>query len=76
MTFWLSLCPWSGGNLNRGKRSIVINMADSRGVALARDLVRQSDVVVDNFSSRVMRNWGFLLGKLKFSERTGSKERR
>jgi crotonobetainyl-CoA:carnitine CoA-transferase CaiB-like acyl-CoA transferase len=45
------------GNLNRGKRSIVINMADPRGVAIARDLARRCDVVIDNFSSRVMRNW-------------------
>ena len=46
------------GNLNRGKRSIAINLTDRRGIALVRDLVRQSDVVIDNFSSRVMANWG------------------
>ncbi len=46
------------GNLNRGKRSVAINMADARGVALARDLVRCCDVVIDNFSRRVMPNWG------------------
>ena len=45
------------GNLNRGKRSLVINMADPRGVSLARDLARRADVVIDNFSSRVMANW-------------------
>ena len=46
------------GNLFRGKHSTVINMADPRGVEIARQLVAVSDVVIDNFSARVMRNWG------------------
>ncbi|MCE2487071.1 MAG: CoA transferase [Desulfurellaceae bacterium] len=46
------------GNLFRGKHSTVINMADPRGVEIARRLVAVSDVVIDNFSARVMRNWG------------------
>jgi crotonobetainyl-CoA:carnitine CoA-transferase CaiB-like acyl-CoA transferase len=46
------------GNLNRGKRSIVIDLNDRRGVDLARRLIRHSDVVVDNFSPRVLDNWG------------------
>ncbi len=46
------------GTLMRGKRSIVLNLADARGVALARRLALASDVVVDNFSTRVMPNLG------------------
>ncbi|MEW6296135.1 MAG: CoA transferase [Thermodesulfobacteriota bacterium] len=46
------------GNLFRGKESTVINMADPRGREIARQLVAISDVVIDNFSARVMRNWG------------------
>jgi crotonobetainyl-CoA:carnitine CoA-transferase CaiB-like acyl-CoA transferase len=46
------------GNLNRGKRSLVLNMRDPLGVDLARRLASQSDVVVDNFSARVMSQWG------------------
>lgn len=46
------------GNLNRGKQSVVLDMNDWRGVELARALVATADVVVDNFSARVMRNWG------------------
>ncbi len=46
------------GNLFRGKESTVINMADPRGREIARQLVMISDVVIDNFSSRVMHNWG------------------
>ena len=46
------------GNLNRGKRSIVIDMNTPRGLELARQLITHSDIVVDNFSARVMCNWG------------------
>jgi crotonobetainyl-CoA:carnitine CoA-transferase CaiB-like acyl-CoA transferase len=46
------------GNLNRGKQSVVLNMNDARGVDLAKQLIASADVVIDNFSARVMRNWG------------------
>ncbi len=46
------------GDLNRNKRSVAINMATARGVELARALALQSDIVIDNFSARVMRGWG------------------
>jgi crotonobetainyl-CoA:carnitine CoA-transferase CaiB-like acyl-CoA transferase len=46
------------GNLFRGKESTVINMADPRGRDIARQLVAITDVVIDNFSARVMHNWG------------------
>ena len=46
------------GDLNRNKLSVAINMATERGVELARELARRSDVVIDNFSARVMRGWG------------------
>src|SRR5262245_53798885 len=46
------------GNLFRGKQSTVINMSDPRGREIAQQLVKVSDVVIDNFSARVMRNWG------------------
>jgi crotonobetainyl-CoA:carnitine CoA-transferase CaiB-like acyl-CoA transferase len=46
------------GNLNRGKQSVVLNLADRRGLELVRGLARRADVVIDNFSARVMRNWG------------------
>ncbi|HXG19487.1 MAG TPA: CoA transferase [Methylomirabilota bacterium] len=45
------------GNLFRGKESMVINMAEARGREIARELVKVSDVVIDNFSARVMHNW-------------------
>jgi crotonobetainyl-CoA:carnitine CoA-transferase CaiB-like acyl-CoA transferase len=46
------------GGLNRGKLATVINLADPRGLDLVRRLVAHVDVVIDNFSARVMRNWG------------------
>jgi len=46
------------GTLNRGKQSIVINMNAARGIELAKELVATADIVIDNFSARVMHNWG------------------
>jgi crotonobetainyl-CoA:carnitine CoA-transferase CaiB-like acyl-CoA transferase len=46
------------GSLMRGKRGMVLNLADPRGLALARRLAVASDVVIDNFSARVMPNLG------------------
>ena len=46
------------GNLNRGKQSVILNMADARGIEIAKRLAAKSDVVIDNFSARVMGNWG------------------
>ena len=53
------------GNLHRGKQSTVVNMADPRGIDLAKRLAAVSDVVIDNFSARVMRNWGLDYAGLK-----------
>ncbi|HVN63189.1 MAG TPA: CoA transferase [Candidatus Binataceae bacterium] len=44
-------------DLNRDKLSTSINMQHPRGVELARRLAAISDIVMDNFSARVMRNW-------------------
>ncbi len=53
------------GNLNRGKRSIVLDMNDPRGLSIARRLIATADVVVDNFSPRVMANWGLTFEELR-----------
>lgn len=46
------------GDLHRNKRSIAVNMAHPRGLEIARRLAAKSDLVMDNFSARVMRSWG------------------
>lgn len=46
------------GNLNRGKQSLGLNMNLPQGQEIARRLAARSDLVIDNFSARVMQNWG------------------
>ena len=43
--------------IHRGKRSLVLDMTDERGRDLFRQLVSVSDVVMENFTPRVMRRW-------------------
>ncbi len=44
---------------NSGKQAITLNLDTDEGLALARDLVREADVVIENFSPRVMERFGF-----------------
>lgn len=46
------------GNLNRGKQSVVLDLSKPGGLEAARRLAAKSDVVIDNFSARVMGNLG------------------
>jgi len=46
------------GNLNRGKRSMVIDLACDSGRELLVALAARSDVLVHNFAPRVFPNWG------------------
>jgi len=50
---------------NRNKRSITLNLAKPEGVALAKRLAALSDAVVENFTPRVMANWGLDYKNLK-----------
>ncbi len=40
------------------KRGITLNVRSPKGLELAKRLVAKSDIVMENFSSRVMQNWG------------------
>jgi len=44
-------------NWNRNKLSVALNLSRPEGVALAKRLTEISDVIVENFTPRVMANW-------------------
>jgi benzylsuccinate CoA-transferase BbsF subunit len=44
--------------VNRAKRSVTLDLATPEGLALARDLARVSDVVIENFSPGVFERLG------------------
>jgi crotonobetainyl-CoA:carnitine CoA-transferase CaiB-like acyl-CoA transferase len=43
---------------NRNKRSVALDLKAAVGIAVARDLITQADVVVENFSTGVMQRFG------------------
>ena len=45
-------------SLNTNKRSLVVDLKSAEGVGLVKDLVRQSDVLVESFEPRVMPSLG------------------
>ncbi|MFA9517889.1 CaiB/BaiF CoA transferase family protein [Halopenitus sp. H-Gu1] len=45
--------------MNRNKRSIAVDLKDERGTEVVRDIVAESDVVVENFRPGVMEKLGF-----------------
>ena len=53
--------PWNVSGpfslVNRGKRSITLDLSREEGRDTFRDLVPISDVVVENYTPRVMRGW-------------------
>ena len=51
--------------LNRGKRSLTLDLTDSRARDVFRELVAISDVVLENFTQRVMAGWGLDYPSLK-----------
>jgi crotonobetainyl-CoA:carnitine CoA-transferase CaiB-like acyl-CoA transferase len=51
--------------VNRNKRSVVIDLKSAQGIDIVRRLARQSDVVLQNFSSGVMDRLGLGYEQLK-----------
>ena len=53
--------PWNRSStynlLNRGKKSLAIDLRRPEGRAVLRDLIKVSDVLTENFTPRVMRGW-------------------
>ncbi len=46
-------------NHNIGKLGITLNMKSARGREMLAEIVRQSDVVTENFAAGVLARWGF-----------------
>jgi benzylsuccinate CoA-transferase BbsF subunit len=44
--------------LQRGKKSFTVNMQTSKGRELVRELVKKSDVLVENFGLGILEKWG------------------
>jgi crotonobetainyl-CoA:carnitine CoA-transferase CaiB-like acyl-CoA transferase len=61
--------PWNRGclfhSLNAGKRAISLNMATEKGRDIFKQLLKVSDAVIENFSPRVMANWGLDYERVK-----------
>ena len=45
--------------VNRNKRSMTLNMAGKPGQAILTDLIKQSDVLIDNFKLGTLARWGY-----------------
>ena len=54
--------PWNRTGtfnlLNRGKKSLAVDLSKPEGREVLKDLIRVSDIVTENFTPRVMRGWG------------------
>jgi len=61
---WWEASPFFAGT-NTNKRDLTLDMSRPEVRELALKLVAQSDVLVENFSSRVMHNWGLTYEKLR-----------
>ncbi|SOX55515.1 CoA transferase, partial [Mycobacterium ahvazicum] len=60
---WYERSPiWQGTNLN--KRDLTLDLTSQRGLDIARRLAATADVVVENFSPRVVENFGLDYGAL------------
>jgi len=44
---------------NRNKRSVTLNLKSEGGQVILKELIQQADVLVDNFKTGTLENWGF-----------------
>jgi len=56
---------WYYASFNRNKKSVTLNLYSDEGKEILTSLIRQSDVVVDNFRPGVMEKMGFPYTRLK-----------
>ncbi|MCU1346070.1 MAG: Crotonobetainyl-CoA:carnitine CoA-transferase CaiB, partial [Acidimicrobiia bacterium] len=61
---WWECSPTFAGT-NTNKRDLTLDMQTEQGRELARKLVAQSDIVIENYSRRVMDHWGMSYDELR-----------
>ena len=61
--WWESSTFFAGAN--RNKRDVTLNLSDERGMELFRRLVPLADVIVENYTPRVMENFGLAYEQLR-----------
>lgn len=61
---WWEASPQFAGT-NTNKRGLTLDMGDEKARELALGLIAEADILVENFSSRVMDQWGFTYEALK-----------
>ncbi|MES2999220.1 MAG: CoA transferase [Pseudomonadota bacterium] len=61
--------PWNRSGafhmLNRGKRSLLLDLSKPEGQDAFREMVKSADFVVENYTPRVMRGWGLHYEELR-----------
>lgn len=61
--------PWNRSGafhvLNRGKRSLLLDLSSEQGREAFRTMVRDADFVLENYTPRVMRGWGLHYEELR-----------
>ena len=55
---------WYFAQFNRNKRSIILDLRSEQGKAVLADLIRQADVLVENYRPGVLDAMGFDQGRL------------
>ena len=51
--------------VNRNKRDVTLNLKDPRGVAVVKTLVRDADILIENYTPRVMQDFGLAYDQLR-----------
>jgi crotonobetainyl-CoA:carnitine CoA-transferase CaiB-like acyl-CoA transferase len=51
--------------INRNKRDVTLNLKDPRGVAIVKKLARDADILIENYTPRVMQSFGLAYDQLR-----------
>ncbi|MDE2356200.1 MAG: CoA transferase [Alphaproteobacteria bacterium] len=65
MRVWGQAAPVWWEVIARNKKSVSLNLRDPEGQALARRLIGQADVLIENFKPGTLESWGLAPGSLR-----------